>query len=345
MAFNPFHGFRKHQKSVFAVLVIVCMFVFILQFTAGADPVSRMMSWFGAKRGQGPVVITLNGTKVYETDLGKLSRERQMASDLVFVAALQAEPPAENNRGQMTFSQRLVQNIQQGERPFGSISTNDDLLDFMVWRHQADRLGITLTEADLRKTINRVAGKDIFGNKPFTQSRLVESVVSMPRRSGKATLTANELLTAVTDEFRVVLAQEALLGHGPGAFGGRPSMQEQRFEQMIHFPARWPLSALPGVTPGEFLQYYREQCSKMNVWILPVDVKASMSPEARQLKPAPSDEVLRRLYDDYKGFVPAPERDRPAFKEPERVKLEWVSAGPELPYFQGPISPKRRCCR
>src|SRR5260370_23645614 len=79
MAFNPFHGFRKHQKTFFAIMVIVCMFVFILQFGAG-DAFTRALSWFGAGRGKGTVVATLNGTKVYETDLSQLNRQRSFAS-------------------------------------------------------------------------------------------------------------------------------------------------------------------------------------------------------------------------------------------------------------------------
>ena len=35
MAFNPFHSFRKHQKVIFAVMTIICMFVFVLQFGRG----------------------------------------------------------------------------------------------------------------------------------------------------------------------------------------------------------------------------------------------------------------------------------------------------------------------
>src|SRR5262249_9948130 len=36
----------------------------------------------------------------------------------------------------------------------------------------------------------------------------------------------------------------------------------------------------------------------------------------------------------YKGVEPSPDRDRPAFKEPARVKAAWVSAGTDLPYFK-----------
>src|SRR5579872_3378372 len=108
MAFNPFHGFRKHQKTLFAIMVIVCMFVFILQFGAG-DVFSRALNWIGGGRGKGTVVTTLNGTKVYETDLGQLYRERQMAAFVVILAAAQSEAtPPDRRMGRETFAERVL---------------------------------------------------------------------------------------------------------------------------------------------------------------------------------------------------------------------------------------------
>src|SRR5262249_30414984 len=86
MAFNPFHGFRKHQRTIITGIVIVCMLVFILQFGAG-DIFSRALNWFGASRGKGQHVTTLNGSKVYESDLGTLARQRQAANGFLSYAA------------------------------------------------------------------------------------------------------------------------------------------------------------------------------------------------------------------------------------------------------------------
>jgi hypothetical protein len=334
MAFNPFRAFRKHQKTFFAIMVIVCMFVFILQFGAG-DVFTRALSWFGAGRGKGTLVATLNGNKVYEGDLGPLYRERELANFFVVVAAQQSEPPPPQDRNaQPTLSQALAQEIvlraqflRQGA--FGEFRTNEELLDFMLWRAKADKLGITLTESDVRKLINRIAGKDIFGNKPFTSSELVTRIIHSSDSTRRSRgLSADDLLRAVTDEFRVVLAQEALLGHGPGVFGGNPRLLDQR----PRLPAGGPESALPAVTLGEFLKYYREQRTTLNVWMLPLKVDDFLA-EAKK-KPLPSDKELEKLFERYKGDVPTPTRARPAFKEPERVKVEWVSADAELPYFK-----------
>ncbi len=317
MAFNPFHGFRKHQKTFFAVMVIVCMFVFILQFGAG-DVVTRLLNWFGGGRGKGPVVATLNGTKVYESDLGKLARDRQMATALVLYASQEMGQAPFNGRN-LSLAQRMT---MLREPPFGGFSSNESLLDFLVWRQVADRLGISLTEADVIKAIERVAGKPQFGGKPFAESLLVHGLLD-PKNNIKVArgMTAADLLKAVTDEFRVVLAQQSILGQGPGIFGGAGVFGKL---------SEW---SQPAVTPGEFLVFAKEQLATQNDWLLPVPVKDYID-KARELKSSPSDAVLKQLYDDYKGVVPSPERDRPAFKEPERVKVQWVIAGPDAAYFK-----------
>ena len=53
MAYNPFTVFRKHQRSIFAVLTVMCMIVFIAQFGAG-DVFQRAMAYFGQGRDTGP---------------------------------------------------------------------------------------------------------------------------------------------------------------------------------------------------------------------------------------------------------------------------------------------------
>ena len=320
MAFNPFRTFRKHQKSFFAVMVIVCMFVFILSFGAG-DLVSQMLNWFGGGKGRGPVVATLNGDKVHEPpDLSKLAFQRQMAANFfqkAFETSMRSQ--AQNQMQQQQALDRYIRVLTSfGEYglPLGS-NRPEALLDFMIWRKQADRLGITLTVTDVQRVVTRFTNMDVFGAKPFTTSLLVQAVLSQETKSSQR-LSPDELLTAVTDELRVYLAQQAVFGislEQPSLFG---------------MPAG---GSPPPVTPGEYLQYYREQRTTLNVWMLPVFVEDYL-PKAKKEKPEPSEAVLKELFELYKGQLPDPNRDRPAFKEPERVKAEWISAGPDLKYFK-----------
>ena len=188
----------------------------------------------------------------------------------------------------------------------------------MLWTHEADRLGIVFTEADVRRLLNRIPGKDVFGNKPFVSSALAKSLVAPnSRQNVRNDITAEDLLKTVTDEFRVIVAKRILGGDQDGIGRvGEPSA--------------------PPVTPYEFLQYYREQRTTRSVWMLPINVKEEFDAKARQLYPEAKipDSDLRSLFDRYKDQEPTPERAEPAFKEPARVKVEWLRAGPDLPYFK-----------
>ena len=86
MAFNPFTWFRKHQKVVFAILTIVCMLVFIMQWGQG-DVFTRAMTWFGMRGSKGQLVAKVYGDKVYESDVSDLLRRRQLANQFLGSAA------------------------------------------------------------------------------------------------------------------------------------------------------------------------------------------------------------------------------------------------------------------
>src|SRR5947208_13547791 len=89
MAFNPFHGFRKHSKVIFAILTIICMITFILSSGLGrGDFFDWLVGLVGASSRQGEVVTTLYGDKVHESQLGERERLRRIASDFVASAVL-----------------------------------------------------------------------------------------------------------------------------------------------------------------------------------------------------------------------------------------------------------------
>src|SRR5262245_57634141 len=93
MAFNPFNWFRKHQKVFLAALAVLCMIIFVFQFGAG-DPFTRALAFFGRNRQSGDLVTTLNGKKVYTSDLHRLAEQRRLASDFLFQEVFQAQPLA-----------------------------------------------------------------------------------------------------------------------------------------------------------------------------------------------------------------------------------------------------------
>src|SRR5438477_11454277 len=84
MAFNPFHGFRKHRRVIFAVLTIICMLTFVLAGNfRGADAFDWLLSKLGASKRQGEVVTVMYGDKVYEGEVNSRTHLRQIANDFV----------------------------------------------------------------------------------------------------------------------------------------------------------------------------------------------------------------------------------------------------------------------
>ena len=83
MAFNPFHGFRKHSKVIFAILTIICMITFILSSGLGrGDFFDWLVGLVGAGR-KGEVYTTLYGSKVYQRDLQERRNHREIANELM----------------------------------------------------------------------------------------------------------------------------------------------------------------------------------------------------------------------------------------------------------------------
>jgi len=121
----------------------------------------------------------------------------------------------------------LNPNKPRDEFYFGGTPRLEDLLDFLVWKHEADKLGITLTPADINREVNRAWG----GEEPLSPEGKLEAnehVRKFFAHSSRIhkTLTTRDLLAALTDEFRVALAQEAILGHSLGVRGYRQSVDE-----------------------------------------------------------------------------------------------------------------------
>jgi hypothetical protein len=93
MAYNPFNIFRRNQKAIFAVVTVFIMFTFVLSsgLGGGADFFDWLPRWLGSKSKRGDVVCTIDGTKVYDSDLTEAGRglryQRVMANKYMMLAA------------------------------------------------------------------------------------------------------------------------------------------------------------------------------------------------------------------------------------------------------------------
>jgi hypothetical protein len=400
MAFHPFRYFRKHQKAFFAVMLMVCMVTFVFTGFAGrgADPFYRILNWMGAGRHQGEVVLSLFGKKIYEDDVDRIRKNRQLANEFLLYGILSRNflfssiadirkkydklrggendaatvkaalvswdslnsqnsmgmPPSQrygmiqfhlqsvahtaaqdtalqNDPEQLAAVDTIVTALsieawavdmglkQQREYFLGGRQNSvDDYLDFAVWLHQADKLGISLTSADVIREVNRVWGNRdrIQPEGKFDGNPYVAEFLSTSNKVHKS-LGAPELLSALTDEFRVALAKEAVLGQGPGY-----RFYRGEFDGIHNSPAV--------ATPDEFFRYFQKQRRTLAVKILPLAVEDFV----KDVKVEPTEADLHNLYETYKNREPAPFNREPGFKEPRRIKVQYFSYSPDSPAYK-----------
>jgi hypothetical protein len=189
---------------------------------------------------------------------------------------------------------------------FGGTTTQQDLFDFLIWKHQADRLGIKLTPQQLqaefmRETLHRVSDSEA--------KRLEAAVLGEYSNLPSATLHA-----ALADEFRVRLAKIAL-GYEPEYRTGP-------------------------ITPYEYWRYFQEQRVENTVAVLPIPVRDLQGElekdwvkDVDKLGPPPAQDLVE-LFNKYKNQEFNPKSREPGFKQPRRVQVEWIQARADSEYFR-----------
>src|SRR5262249_7183911 len=83
--------------------------------------------------------------------------------------------------------------------------------------------------------------------------------------------------------------------------------------------------------PYDYYRYYKDQTSPTDFGMIGVPVENYLS----KVQGSPTEAELRTLFNDHKKDEPDPRQTRPGFKEPRKLKLEWLeSTGNELYYKQ-----------
>ncbi|HET6574303.1 MAG TPA: hypothetical protein VFG68_11905 [Fimbriiglobus sp.] len=175
---------------------------------------------------------------------------------------------------------------------------NKDLLEFKLWLTKADDLDISFTDdavAELVQTefYRRLTNDDL---------RAVE--VSLKNKVG---YNPELLREALKDEFKVRLAQSAVLGRS------------------VLRPLGQTYDA-----PYDYYRYYRDQTSTARFGLITVPTANYLSRVTGQ----PSEAELRNIFNQHKNDVPDPRLGRPGLKEPRKLKLEWLEATGTEPYYK-----------
>lgn len=191
----------------------------------------------------------------------------------------------------------------------GNAKKLEDTLDFIMWRQQAEKLGISLVDADVAREINReAAGREVFADLDKVNLEKDKTVSDFAARREYFPLTAKDLAEALRDEFRVAMAQGVLLGAEPGARAYRS------FLGGVTTPAAG--------TPEEFLTFYRERRTRLTVEFLAVPAEKFLD---KVTESPPSRGQLLARYEKFKDQEPDPASRDPGFKVPRQILVQYVT--------------------
>jgi hypothetical protein len=330
MAFNPFTSFRKYQKFWMATLVLLSMVTFVMCAGIGQGGLEDILIRIFGRKGR--EVAKLDGRAVTAEQIAHLREMRNIANeymrkaaDLSFhklkeiqkeLAKSKSKSDSKHMRDQTMVTAMLadLDEVLKKPRYFEGGTKLNDLLDFMLWQKQADRLGIRLEQAQVAEMIQR----GVHGH--AAQITAYESRI-IQNRVREAYFTANDqlIMESLRQEFRVRIAQLALVGIRPYAILAPQAVHLQR-----KIETRAPL------TPEQLWQFYRKNVSKMDIALLPVPASRFLD----KVK-APNDVQLESLFERHKGDKFDPTSPLLGFEAPPQVKISWVTADPGSDLLKG----------
>lgn len=212
--------------------------------------------------------------------------------------------PEGRNLAQQMLQTRIVSFLlgqklmMRGRTPyFGGSLDADGLINFIIWKHQADVRGIQYGNDDVQTLVNKDT-RNLLSDSDFKQ---VDGVLA--QRYGR--LKWSDLLNALADEFRVREAKEALGYVEPGGM------------------------RMPEPTPYEFWKFYQENRATARLALAEIPVR---SPEFVAKIGKPSEEELKALYEKDKDKDYSPQSPAGGFKQPPQIRVQWVR--PQLDHFR-----------
>ncbi|MCI0637780.1 MAG: hypothetical protein L0Y72_22895 [Gemmataceae bacterium] len=332
MAYNPFASFRKNQKFWMAVVLLLCMVTFVLCTGVQGDLSDRLLKLFGGHRGT--ELARLDGRRVYSKELNELKLQRDMANDFMKFACRRAidninvhkrelaEKDPEKRRMilmRLETSQQLLEARLRNRRYFGSGVKLEELMDFKIWLHEADRLNIQLVP----EIVQHMIGMEFFSKfSGFAWHTPDAREIFWEIRRGNP-ITENMLLQSITDEYRARIAQLALLQANPQA------MLHRNTNELLEFKVDFPLRTRVVLSPAMLWDSFKETRSEFDVTVLPINVKDFVEKTGE-----PTKQELQALFDKHYKDRYDPASPEPGFEIPPKTKVEYVTADANSPFFK-----------
>ena len=357
MAFNPFHGFRKYRKTMFAVLTILCMFVFVLSSGMGGRGDIFNRNWFGGSRF--PTVAKIDGRSIDTQELRNVSNQRRLADEFIKTTLAHAHFALVNNlRSHVSdFPQMIQQQIGEAiDAKMGSIfqprSEGPRYVQRIQGFLQVTQIGITIlerdkktAEADLLRRFQQVMLQDrgradyygelYFGGNVRNGEDLLDFLVwKWAADKHNIRLTTEAVQNMMREEVGGSEADEAaknaeksLREHYKGvtAAGLLDALNDEFRVRLVKAAIIGETPKLPNtigayVTPYEFYKYFKDVRTSIRVNLLPISAESYLD----KVTDKPTEDQLKDLYKKHRNDEPVPFIERPGFKEPKKAKIEWI---------------------
>jgi hypothetical protein len=334
MALKIYQHISKNKKFWMAMLTIMCMVTFVLCTGLGQGGLEdRLMNLF--QGGTGEVIARVDGRSYRHSQISDLRMQRNLANEFMRksveicvkelskkIEDLEKDEKADKLTGQQIAQLRGLRDdlYSRIKRPryFDTGVKLEDLVDFLVWRNQADRLDIRL----VTEHVNGMMYEELYWRQTGYDPSWAAHVRRMELR-GTQGATAEHIISALRDEFRVRLAKLALTQAQPLAFSLRSQEEQKKIKFQLPYETRAPL------TPHELWQTYKEKRSEFDVALIPIDVEAFLKKTGE-----PSQAELQAVFKEYQKKPYDPTSATPGFQRPHRVKVQWVAADPKSKFYR-----------
>ncbi len=272
---SPFKVFRKHQKIVLAGLTLMAMIGF------GLGDVLTKMGRSGRSSQASKDVVETNIGNLSQMEMSQLVAQRALVHRFIVLAYIASHPELSFMARQERFALGII--AQYG---FGGDS-RPDLLDAWLYRYEARRMGIAVSDEQIRNYIKSFTEAKFMPNSPANRlsTEKFSSILEQLRLSPK------ELFDMLREELQGDIARN------------------------LKMPAYLP-------SPEKYWEYYQQLNTrqKIEVAALPVqDFTAVVSD--------PADKQVAALFEKHKfekerAFAGT---FTPGFRQPDKVKLHSLA--------------------
>lgn len=326
----------RNRKFWMAMLTLLCMVTFVLCTGLGQGGLEDRILWLFGRR-SGEVIARIDGTSYYRSEIDALRGQRNLANDFmrksveVCVRNLseKIDELQKSEKADKAAAQQLVQlrglrdDLHQrlkSPRYFETGVKLDDLVEFLMWRNQADRLNIKL----VTEHVNSMYFEELNWRQTEFGPSHAASVRAFEIRRSHHGATDADVVDALRDEFRVRLAKLALAEAQPLDFSLRREEEQKKVKFFLPHEVRAPLS------PHQMWQTYRDKRAEYDIALIPVEVESLL-----KKVPEPTQADLAGLFKDGQRRVYDPASPTPGFQRPHQVKVEWLAGDVDSKYYRG----------